>query len=34
MAAPMDGVVGVAVTEEPMGGSDQMTGDMVAEVRL
>jgi hypothetical protein len=34
MAASMDGVVGVAVTEEPMGGSSEMTGDMVAEVQL
>jgi len=34
VAAPMDGVMGVAVTEEPMGGSDAPTGEMVAEVRL
>lgn len=34
MSAPMAGVMGVAVTEEPMGGSDEMTGEMVAEVKL
>ena len=34
MSAPMDGVVGVAVTEEPMGGSPSMTGEMVALVHL
>lgn len=34
MSAPMDGVVGVAVTEEPAGGSASMTGDMVAVVHL
>ena len=34
MHAPMDGVVGFAVTEEPAGGSDAPTGDMVAEVSI
>ncbi|MDN4483789.1 anti-sigma factor [Demequina lignilytica] len=30
----MDGVTGFVVTEEPMGGSDEPTGDMVAVVEL
>lgn len=34
MSAPMDGVVGVAVTEEPAGGSPAPTGQTVALVHL
>ena len=34
MHSAMDGVVGVAVTEEPMGGSSSMTGSPVAVVHL
>jgi len=34
MHAPMDGVAGFMVTEEPVGGSSKMTGDMVAEVHV